>query len=178
MTEQAPYEVVDRRGDVEIRRYGPLVLATVRGYDDESAFSLLFRYISGHNRTRRKISMTAPVVSSSEKISMTTPVVSSGSSFSFVMPEGYTVDSIPVPLDERVKIEAVPERHVAVLRFRGAWRPSTVEGMRRRLTDKVRSEGLSTEGEPFEMRYNPPFIPGFLRRNEVGMVVQHLNVEE
>ena len=31
----------------------------------------------------------------------------------------------------------------------------------------INKRGLKTEGEPIFARYNPPFMPWFLRRNEV-----------
>jgi hypothetical protein len=37
--------------------------------------------------------------------------------------------------------------------------------------DAVAWSGLSARSEPFLMRYNPPFMPGFLRRNEVAIEV-------
>ncbi|MDD3622937.1 MAG: heme-binding protein, partial [Methanofollis sp.] len=32
--------------------------------------------------------------------------------------------------------------------------------------------GVETVGEVFLMRYNPPWVPGFLRRNEVGIEIR------
>lgn len=161
------YEIERNERDIEIRRYPKMILATVYGLSDNGAFAILFDYISGNNKSKRKISMTAPVISS-EKIAMTTPVISGGRSFSFVMPSNYDMDTIPDPGDARVKIEEVPERRVVVIRFRGY---AEAKAIRRKTTELMESSetlGLKTEGEPFLMRYNPPFTPGFLRRNEIG----------
>ena len=154
MVDIADYEVVGDLGRVELRRYGPLVVARVDGYGD-NGFGHLFRYIQGNNRQRSKVSMTAPVISErgrmaspseSERIAMTAPVISGADSMAFVMPRGYTLETTPEPLDERVRIEEIPGRTVAVLRFR-------------------------TVGEVFSMVYNPPFTPWFMRRNEVAVEV-------
>src|SRR5512132_3000954 len=66
--EQAPYTVIDRIAETtEVRRYPPQVIAeAIVEAPDESggrskAFRALFDYISGANRSRVKISMTAPV---------------------------------------------------------------------------------------------------------------------
>ena len=87
MVEQAKYEVLNKIGKIEIRRYPRLVIARVDGYD-YGGFNLLFRFISGHNRQKSDIAMTAPVVS--EQIAMTAPVLSETGSIAFIMPEGFT----------------------------------------------------------------------------------------
>ncbi len=61
MVEQIKYEVVKKRGQIEIRRYPRLVIARVDGYGDDG-FNNLFQYISGNNRQKTRLVMTAPVV--------------------------------------------------------------------------------------------------------------------
>ena len=121
MVEQAKYEVLKKIGKTEIRCYPRLVIARVDGYGD-SGFNLLFRFITGNNQKKTDITMTAPVVS--EQIAMTAPVLSETGSIAFIMPEGFTVYTTPKPLDNRVKIEEIPERVVAALRFSGRWSSS------------------------------------------------------
>jgi hypothetical protein len=90
MVEQAKYEVLKKINNVEIRRYPTLVIARVDGYGD-GGFNLLFNFITGNNRQKSKIEMTAPVVS--EQIAMTAPVLSESDSIGFVMPEGLTIET-------------------------------------------------------------------------------------
>jgi hypothetical protein len=170
VVQEAEYDISSKVGEVEIRRYRPIVLATVRGYSDNEAFSLLFDYISGRNRASRKIAMTAPVITS-EKIPMTVPVVSGRGSFSFVLPADMTIDSAPVPADSRVVLEAFPERSVAVIRFRGRASRRQVESVTEELRGALAKSNRQPRGESFLMRYNPPITPGFLRRNEVGIEI-------
>ena len=115
--------------------------------------------------------MTSPVITS-QKIAMTVPVVSSATSMSFVMPQGLTRDEIPEPLDSRVRISTVPDREVAIIRFRGYARKGDVAAAEGRLREGLRQAGIEPVGEPFLMRYNPPWTPGFMRRNEVGMEIR------
>lgn len=166
----AEYETEKAVNHIEIRRYPKMLLATVYGLSDNEAFGILFNYIAGNNKPKRRISMTVPVISS-EKIAMTAPVISDKRSFSFVMPADYDLDTIPDPIDARTKIEEVPERRIAVIRFRGYAREKTRGQKTSELLAFVQGQGLRTRGEPFLMRYNPPFSPGFLRRNEVGIEV-------
>jgi len=159
---------------LEVRRYPLMMLATVRDMSDNDAFSILFRYISGDNSKREKVSMTAPVVSrgtGSERIPMTVPVVSGKKSFSFVLPSDHSPSDVPEPGDPRIDIEVLPSRDLAVLRFRGRAAERAVVDRYEELLSSVKSSGLTPKGEPFLMRYNPPFMPGFFRRNEVAVEV-------
>jgi hypothetical protein len=174
MVEIARYDVAGRIGEVELREYPELMLATVTGRSDNSAFGPLFRYISGENRTRRKIPMTAPVITS-EKIKMTAPVVSDANSFSFVMPLEYKLEEIPEPLDPDIVVQKIPARKLAVIRFRGYAKEKSVNEVKSRLSSLLQKNGILTIGEPFLMRYNPPWTPGFMRRNEVGIEIQSSN---
>ena len=169
MVEQAKYEVLKKSGKIEIRRYPRLVIARVDGYGD-GGFNLLFRFISGNNRQKSDIAMTAPVVS--EEIAMTAPVLSEKGLIAFIMPEGYTIETTPEPLDDRVKIIEVPERVIAALRFSGRWSNSIFQRKTKELLAEIENAGLRVVGQVFSMRYNGPFTPWFLRRNEVAAEVE------
>ena len=169
MVEQAKYEVLRKIGKIEIRRYPSLVIARVDGYGD-SGFNLLFRFITGNNQQKSDIAMTAPVVS--EQIAMTAPVLSETGSIAFIMPEGFTLEATPEPLDERVKIVEIPERTVAALRFSGRWSDSVFKKKTEDLLVEIKNAGLKTAGQAFSMRYNGPYTPWFMRRNEVAVQVE------
>lgn len=169
MVKQAKYEVLKRIGKTEIRHYPRLVIAKVDGYGD-GGFNLLFRFIAGNNRQKSDIAMTAPVVS--EEIAMTAPVLSETGSIAFIMPEGYTIETTPKPLDDRVKIVEIPERLVAALRFSGRWSNSLFKKKSEKLLKELAEAGVKTVGQVFSMRYNAPFTPWFMRRNEVAITVE------
>ena len=166
-----PYSDKGKTGEIEFRHYPELVLATVDTAGDDAGFNLLFAYISGSNKARDKIPMTAPVITS-QKIPMTAPVVSDATSMSFVMPVGKTREETPDPLDSRVRIVTLPEREVAVIRFTGYASPQDVDAVTLRLRDGLNKGGIETVGQPFLMRYDTPWMPGFLRRNEVGIEIR------
>jgi len=169
MVEQAKYEVLKKIGKTEIRRYPLLVIARVNGYGD-GGFNILFRFIQGDNRQKSNIAMTAPVVS--EQIAMTAPVLSETNSIAFVMPEGFTLETTPEPLDDRVQILEIPERVVAALRFSGRWSDSIFRKKSKEILEELAKAGIKTRGQVFSMRYNGPFTPWFLRRNEVAVTVE------
>jgi len=169
--ETIPYTIKGKTGEIEFRHYPELVLATVDTAEDDAGFNLLFAYISGSNKPREKIPMTAPVITS-QKIPMTAPVVSDAGSMSFVMPAGTTREETPDPLDSRVRIVTQPEREIAVIRFSGYAPPEDVDAAASRLQDGLKNSGILMEGRPFLMRYDSPWTPGFLRRNEVAIEIR------
>jgi hypothetical protein len=122
MVEKANYTVLKRIGEVEIRRYPDLILAstTSKYVDDNNAFSILAGYIFGGNKVRSKIPMTAPVITS-ERIAMTSPVITKQGenqhTMSFVMPSKYSLKTLPKPNSNKVKIDVQKRRIVAVLRI-------------------------------------------------------------
>lgn len=180
--EEPEFEIVADNGDFEIRRYAPMILAETRVDSDfekagNEAFRRLFGYISGDNVARAKIEMTAPVVQelSSEKIAMTAPVVQqpddSGWRIAFVVPAEYSWETAPEPTDPRVSLRLVPERLVAAVRFSGTWGEERFTGHEDELRERLTEYGLRPLGEAVYARYNPPFTPWFMRRNEVMIPV-------
>ena len=173
MTEQVQYEVVKGSNGIEVRKYPPMLLARVKGSYDDASFSILFKYISGNNEDRKQLAMTAPVVSttSGTRIPMTTPVISDESTFSFILPPMFDFGTAPSPLDRRIELVPLPSRHVATIRFSGRAYDREVMEKSRELLQWLKEQGIRPVGDPFLMRYNSPFAPGFMRRNEVGVEI-------
>ena len=161
MSDQQRYAIERTIEGVEIRLYPPMVLATVREMPDNEAFGILFKYISGNNRSPRR--------ATGERIAMTAPVFSATDSFSFAMPSTYSIDTAPLPLDARSVIERLPARRVAALKFSGTAPEKAVAAKSRELLATLERHELRVLGSAFLMRYNAPFTPGFMRRNEVGV---------
>src|SRR5512139_2101649 len=118
MTQQVPYVVLKKIEDIEVRQYPEVIFAVVEDNSDDSGFGLLFQYISGGNKTRRKIAMTAPVITS-EKITMTAPVITGKNYMAFALPSSYSKETVPIPTNPAVKIEIRQEKTMAVLQFSG-----------------------------------------------------------
>lgn len=168
MVETIKYEVIREIGNVELRRYPKIVIAKVE--DPANGFNLLYRFITGGNRQKAKVKMTTPVVS--QEIQMTSPVLSETGTMAFVVPAEYSLETIPQPLDERVKIVEIPARLIAALCFSGGWSEAHFEKETLELLKTLSEAKIKTKGNVFTMLYNPPFIPGFLRRNEVAIGVE------
>lgn len=202
MTEQQPYEVVRDEDGWQLRRYPAHVVVetTVRGVAFEDAgnraFGLLAGYINGQNSRRQSVEMTAPVVQSAEdgpdgsgssgsagssgrdgqRIAMTAPVMQSGGGdgfvVAFVLPAAMSEHDAPVPTRPEVTLRTVPERLVAATRFSGRWTEQSWRAHRDELLAALRAAGIAVVGEPRFARFDPPFTPWFLRRNEVLVDVE------
>jgi hypothetical protein len=176
--EEAKYTVSVKQDKLEIREYAPSIVAEVIVNDDfedasGAAFRKLFNYISGDNTGRSKIAMTAPVSQKPEpeKIAMTSPVgqrkSDKGWAVSFMMPASYTMESIPVPDDPAVVLREVPAYRAAAIRYSGTWSEKSYKKHLSLLQEWIEAENLETVGEPIWARYNAPFTPWFMRRNEI-----------
>jgi SOUL heme-binding protein len=70
-----------------------------------------------------------------------------------------------------VKISTLPPREVAVIQFKGYASQEDVNTAKVRLLEGLKKAGITGTGQPVLMRYNAPWTPGFLRRNEVGVEI-------
>lgn len=184
-TEEPDYQVVRELGDIQVRQYAAYAVAevVVPGPASEAgnqAFPILAGYIFGKNKGERKFAMTAPVTQAAVpvKLEMTAPVTQAvapgGFLVQFVLPKGVTVASAPEPLDARVRLREVPSSQVAVIRFSGFWSASNYDEHLAKLQAALRTADLAWTGEPVYSRYNAPFTPWFMRRNEIWL---HLDAQ-
>lgn len=161
------YRVLEEDGAFELRAYPSLTLVStpMPGTDGEegSAFMRLFRYISGSNEAEQKVSMTTPVL---------TEPVDGGLRMSFVVPEDVAAEGAPTPLAAEVALTTFEGGRFAVYRFSGSWERSRLDGAAAELSTWIEERGLTPAGEPIVAGYDPPFMPPFLRRNEILVRVE------
>lgn len=176
--EEPAYTIVARDGNFEVRRYPSVIAAEVtvggggsRAADD--AFRILAGYIFGKNKNRDKIAMTVPVTEQmqSQKIAMTVPVTTrvepSSMQMRFFMPSKYTLETLPVPMDDRIQFSTVPPVKYAVVRFSGLAHEGAIRKQADELRAFMRKQNLEAAGDAVRAFYNPPWTLPFLRRNEV-----------
>jgi len=191
-TESPHYEVEKELDGCEIRVYSAYVLAQVDVESDfdgalRNGFEILAHYIFGGNRTRKSIPMTAPVseeqVSSSEEIPMLAPVTSEKISMtapvteeqagehvfrvSFAMPSKFTLETLPEPQDKRITFKVIESRRTAAIRFSGRVHEKLANEKTEELRTCLSKNDLTPKSNFVVALYNPPFIPGIFRRNEV-----------
>ncbi|MGD1239342.1 SOUL family heme-binding protein [Mycobacterium seoulense] len=191
-TEEPKYTRQPLTAAVEIRRYGPRIAAETTVDADENrardaGFRRLAGYIFGGNRRDQSISMTAPVSQQSsrggEQIAMTAPVVQSadaesGWTIRFFMPAKWTMDTLPAPDDDRVRLVTVPPATVAVLRFSGDRSPKAVASRTRELLDALQDKGIQPAGDPEAWFYDPPWTLPMRRRNEIAIPIDPASAPE
>ena len=181
--EEPDYEVIKKFDQVELRRYAPYVVAEVvldSAAEDagNQAFPILAGYIFGKNKGEKKFAMTAPVMQAAApaRMDMTAPVtqsaVTGGMRVQFVLPKGVTLATAPEPIDPRVQIREVPAGTWAVIRYSGTWSQSNYLEHLAALKASLEAKGVATQGEPVLARYNAPFTPWFMRRNEVWLALR------
>jgi hypothetical protein len=183
--EQPEYEVLEALGPIEIRQYGPRLAAETdmgsgSGVEDGQyeAFMRLADFIFAKNRQGPEVAMTAPVAveSATQPIAMTAPVEMTlgdeGRVMRFFMPAAYTVETLPRPGDDRVRIVTVPAQTLAVLRFSGEATDEEVAKRKTELLAGLQGSHWRPVGEPGFFGYDPPVTPPQQRRNEVVVGVE------
>jgi hypothetical protein len=181
--EKAKYTVLEKKDGFEIRKYDPQIVAETYVEGDlekagSEGFRRLYDYISGENTKKQSISMTAPVSqeTGSKKIAMTAPVKQEMKDnrwrITFLMPSEYTIETLPEPNDTRIRLTEESGRLMAAVRYSGTWSQERYKENRALLEEYIQKRGLTKTGEPVWARYDPPFMPWFLRRNEVLIPIE------
>ena len=163
--EEPEYQVVRELAGIEVRQYAAYSVAEVivpgpAGEAGNQAFPILAGYIFGKNKGERKFAMTAPV---------TQTAAPGGFLVQFVLPKNVTPDSAPQPLDARVQLRELMPTRFAVIRYSGFWSESNYNEHLAKLQAALREADLAWEGEAIYSRYNAPFTPWFMRRNEIWL---------
>lgn len=167
--EMPPYTVESVADGVELRRYGPHVVAEVTVSGDRSTaisrgFRALAGYIFGGNEGGEKIAMTVPVAQTA----------AGGDTWTvqFTMPGAYSVETLPAPRDPRVKLRQVAGDRQAVITFSGLPQTADMEARAAKLRDWIASHGLTVTAGPHYQFYDAPLTLPWRRRNEVSFSVE------
>ena len=166
--EEPDYQVIRKFDNVELRQYAPYTVAEVvldSPAEDagSQAFPILAGYIFGNNEGGKKFAMTAPV---------TQVAVAGGMRVQFVLPKGVTLATAPEPIDPRVQLREMPAGTWAVIRYSGTWSQTNYQEHLVQLKTALEAAGVATQGEPVLARYNAPFTPWFMRRNEIWLALR------
>ncbi len=168
--ERQPYQVLEDKGEFELRLYPSVNIAQITSkstsYDDMSTkgFRKLAGYIFGGNDKDQKIAMTSPVQ---------VDVNDSLSTMSFMMPTEYDINDLPTPKDGSVNIMKTEEEYVAAISFGGFANDAKIKENSDKLAKLLKENELVPTGNFRWLGYNPPYqIIG--RKNEVVVKVAGL----
>jgi len=180
--EEPKYSIIETSDQFELRAYEPKIVAETfvsgTAYDaSRTGFKRIANYIFGNNTSKNgsneKISMTAPVTieQQAEKIAMTAPVTIEEQDdqwrVHFVMPANHTMDTLPIPNSESVTLREIPASNYAVISFSGLSGEKKVARKTNELLSCLESKNITPTGKPELARYNTPWTPPFMRRNEI-----------
>ena len=172
-TEEPDFDTVRTDGDIEIRDYDAMIVAeTIKsGYHEKArriGFETLADYIFAGNRSGKKIAMTAPVLQQLAESDGQTK----GWAIRFVMPKKFTKATLPAPASEDVAIREMPSKRVVAIRFNGNFTASLASKKLMVLYNYIADENMKQKGDPEYAFYNPPWTPGFMKRNEILIEVE------
>ena len=178
------FEIVLESDGAQIRDYAPMIVAEVTvearnmGQASSRGFRPLANYIFGGNTARDKIAMTSPVTaqSKSHKIDMTAPVTSQATgtgeyTVRFIMPSEWTMETLPVPNDARVKLVEVPRHQMAAARWIGGDSQDIRANAQAYLSEWATAQGYTITGEATWAGYDGPMTPRSQRRFEIMLPV-------
>ena len=179
--ESPKYKTFHKDNKFEIREYDDYILAEVEIDGDfgsalQKGFRTLADYIFGGNTSKARINMTVPVTEqavSSEKIEMTAPVISApveeGKKYiiAFTMPSKFSLESLPEPENKAISFRKVARHKVASLRFSGNLNQKLATRKAKELETWLNENHYTKKADFIFAQYNPPWIPGIFRRNEV-----------
>lgn len=183
------YTIEKTQKPFEIRAYPPLLVAevTTTGSREDAinaGFRMLADFIFGNNTTQSAVDMTTPVIQQPAQIAMTTPVIQQSASGNseqetkakaqasewvtrFTMPHRYTLQNLPKPNNDKIRIFETPSVRYATIRFSGFTTPSRIKEHEDKLILWLRENQIKYTSPPVYAFYNPPFTIPFLRRNEI-----------
>ena len=162
--ESPKYTSQKNSGGFEIRKYREMTVVSTKksrsnaNEEKDSRFMRLFRYIDKSNDKGEKIAMTTPVFMGMQ---------GNEGEMSFVLPRKIAAEGAPIPSSASLYIVNIKPGTFAAMRFRG--RSSKEKIAAKRLQEKIRNAELTVDknAKPIFAYYDPPWIPVFLRRNEV-----------
>jgi hypothetical protein len=162
--EQPDYTVIKKDNEFEIRQYTNFLTATIEteGERDDAigkGFRILFKYISGENKNKESISMTVPVMQKS--------IGDKKWNVSFVVPKKFTLQNVPQPDNQSVKIINNANLQVIVITFSGLFSDTNIKENEIKLRSYIQEKGFKIEEPAIYAGYNAPWTLWFLKRNEV-----------
>ena len=169
--ESPKYQSKKHPSGFEIRNYSAMTVVSTKKEkskstkERDSRFMRLFKYIDKSNSKSEKIAMTTPVFMG---------VDGNEGEMSFILPQKVAAKGAPTPNSDALYITKMNPTKFAAMRFRG--KPSKENEAAKKLIKKIQDAGfsISKNAKPIFAYYDPPWIPVFLRKNEVLIQINNI----
>ncbi len=173
--EKPNYKVILEKDIFAIRDYASVMVVETEVFSSRreaagDAFPRLFRYISGENEDNLEISMTSPVAQTLANQNDDDPA--ERWMVRFFLPRNMAEENIPLPSEKGVTVSKLKAQRFASVFFRGSQSDKKIEENTAKLKGFITQNGYEVSGRPIYAFYDPPFIPWFLRDNEILLPVK------
>merc|ERR1719163_376416 len=158
--ESAAYTVVRADGQFEVRDYPDTAVAYTLsgGGRGNSGFRSLFSYISGANEEDEKIPMTTPVFMQD---------IDGSEMMAFVMPGDMDFEDVPEPSASNVYTKEIEAARWATYTYSGWANDRSNRRALEALQGWLSVVEYDEDQAPMYAQFDSPWIPGWMRRNEV-----------
>ena len=178
--EQPQFEVVLQKENLAIRDYASVMVVEVQVAASRrdaagDAFRSLFKYISGNNEDNLEIPMTSPVAQTQ------VPKASNNEddkwAIRFFLPRKIIDEGAPLPEEDGVNLVNLKAQRYASVSFKGTQNDKKVAKNSAQLREFIVQNGYQVSGQPIYAFYDPPFVPWFLRDNEILLPIAKVKIE-
>jgi hypothetical protein len=90
----------------------------------------------------------------------------------FVMPEAMKQADVPASSETALPVRALKSGRFAAWRFRGLRNERNEKAALEALRERMRAAGLEADSAPVFGYFDPPWTPGFLRRDEAMIQIK------
>ena len=163
--ETPKYQTIIKEGKYEIRIYDPMIIAKTSvesNYSDAASagFRRIANYIFGGNKKQMNIAMTAPVI-------LNTPGSKNSYDILFVMPRKHSLDDLPLPNYDNVKLLTTNLGKTAVLPFGGWATENRAVYYKNKLQKFINKNDYEILSDYMVAQYNSPWALPPFRKNEI-----------
>ena len=178
--EQPQFEVVLQKENLAIRDYASVMVVEVQVAASRrdaagDAFRSLFKYISGNNEDNLEIPMTSPVAQT--QVPKTSNNEDDKWAIRFFLPRKIIDQGAPLPEEDGVNLVNLKAQRYASVSFKGTQNDKKVAKYSAQLREFIVQNGYQVSGQPIYAFYDPPFVPWFLRDNEILLPIAKVKIE-
>ena len=173
--ERPSFEVILQKENLAIRDYASVMVVEMQvtaSRQDAAgdAFRSLFNYISGNNEDNLEIPMTSPVAQT--QVSKASDNGDGKWAIRFFIPRKTVDDGAPLPKEDNVTLVRLKAQRFASISFKGSQSDKKIRDNTAKLEAFISENNYTISGSPVFAFYDPPFIPWFLRDNEILLSIE------